>query len=80
MLRVVINRLKAKAEEQQEEEQAGFRPGRSTVEQIVNSRVSIEKHLQTPARSVPQIHRLQESVWQGLACRPVQVLRSFNYR
>ena len=28
------------------EEQAGFRPGRSTLEQIFNSRVIIEKHLQ----------------------------------
>ena len=71
MLRVVINRLKAKAEQLLEEEQAGCRPGRSTVEQIVNSGISTEKHLQTPARSVPQLHRFQESVWQGLACRPV---------
>ena len=37
MPRVVLNRLKAKAEELLAEEQAGFRPGRSTVEQIFNS-------------------------------------------
>ena len=43
MLRVILNRLKAKAEELLAEEQAGFRSGRSTV---VNSRVIIEKHLQ----------------------------------
>ena len=46
MLRVILNRLKAKAEELLAEEQAGFRPGRSTVEQIFNSRVIIEKRLQ----------------------------------
>ena len=28
------------------EEQAGFRPGRSTVEQIFNCRIMMEKHLQ----------------------------------
>lgn len=46
MLRILLNRLKTKAEEILAEEQAGFRAGRSTVEQIFNSRVLIEKHLQ----------------------------------
>ena len=46
MLRVILSRLKAKAEEPLAEEEAGFRPGRDTVEQIFNSRVIIEKHLQ----------------------------------
>ena len=46
MLRVILTRLKTKAEELLAEEQAGFRPGRSTVEQNFNSRVIIEKHLQ----------------------------------
>ena len=45
MLRVLLNRLKAKAEELLAEHQAGFWPGRSTVEQSFNSRVIIEKHL-----------------------------------
>ena len=44
MLRVIFSPLKAKAEELLAE-QAGFRPGRSTVEQIFNGRVTIEKHL-----------------------------------
>ena len=35
MLRVIINRLKPKAEEVLAEEQAGFRPGRNPVEQIL---------------------------------------------
>ena len=46
MLLVILNRLKAKAKELPAEEQADFRPGRSTVEQIFNSRVIIERHLQ----------------------------------
>ena len=46
MLRVILNLLKAKAEELPAEEQAGFSPGQSTVEQISNSQVIIEKHLQ----------------------------------
>ena len=46
MLRVILNRLKAKAEELLADEQAGFRPGRSSVEQILNGRVITEKHLQ----------------------------------
>ena len=37
MLRVILNRLKPKAEELLAEEQAAFRPGWSTVEQIVES-------------------------------------------
>ena len=46
MFRVILNQLEAKAEELLAEDQAGFRPGRSTVEQIFNSLVITEKHLQ----------------------------------
>ncbi|KAL8610857.1 hypothetical protein ACOMHN_056712 [Nucella lapillus] len=46
MLHVLLNRLKGKSEEILAEEQAGFRPKRSTVEQIFNIRILIEKHLQ----------------------------------
>ena len=46
MLRVILSRLKAEAEELPAEEQAGFRPGLSTIEQIFSSRVITEKHLQ----------------------------------
>ena len=46
MLRVILNRLKTKAEEVLSEEQAGFRAGRSTMEQIFNCRVLAEKHMQ----------------------------------
>ena len=41
MLKTLLNRPKNEAEEQ-----AGFRPGRSTVEQIFNFRIMMEKHLQ----------------------------------
>ena len=46
MPQVILNRLKAKADELLAEEQLGFRPSQSTVDQIFNSRVIIEKHLQ----------------------------------
>ena len=46
MLRIILNRLKKEAEEHLAEEQAGFRAGRSTVEQIFNCRILMEKHLQ----------------------------------
>ena len=46
MLRVLLNRLKSQAEEIIKEEQAGFRPGRGTNEQIFNLRILCEKYLQ----------------------------------
>jgi hypothetical protein len=46
MLTVLLNRLKPQAEEILAEEQAGFRPRRSTTEQIFNLRILCEKHLQ----------------------------------
>ena len=45
MLRVILKRLTVKAEELLAEEQAGFRPGRSTVKHIFSGRVIIGKHL-----------------------------------
>ena len=46
MLKVLLNRLKPQAEEIIAEEQAGFRIGRSTTEQIFNLRIICEKYLQ----------------------------------
>ena len=46
MLKVILNRLKPQAEEIIAEEQAGFRAGRSTTEQIFNLRILCEKDLQ----------------------------------
>ncbi|KAI0221682.1 hypothetical protein LSAT2_027035 [Lamellibrachia satsuma] len=46
MLKILLNRLKPQAEEIIAEEQAGFRAGLSTIEQIFNLRILCEKHLQ----------------------------------
>ncbi|WP_293682112.1 reverse transcriptase family protein, partial [Thiolapillus sp.] len=46
MLKIILNRLKPKAEKIIAEEQAGFRAGRSTTEQIFNLRILCEKYLQ----------------------------------
>ena len=46
MLKVILNRLKPQAEKIIAEEQAGFRAGWSTTEQIFNLRILCEKYLQ----------------------------------
>ena len=46
MLKVILNMLNTQAEEIFAEEQAGFRAGRSTTEQIFNLRILCEKYLQ----------------------------------
>ena len=46
MLMSILNRLKPQAETIIAEEQAGFRAGRSTTEQIFNLRILCEKYLQ----------------------------------
>ena len=46
MQKIILNRLKPQAEKIIAEEQAGFRAGRSTTEQIFNLRTLCEKYLQ----------------------------------
>ena len=46
MVRIILNRLRPQAEEIIAEEQAGFRTGRSTTEQIFNLRILCERYLQ----------------------------------
>ena len=46
ILKIILNRLKPQAEKIIAEEQAGFRAGRSTPEQIFNLRILYEKYLQ----------------------------------
>ena len=46
MLKIILNRLQPQAEEIIAEEQAGFRAGRSTTEQILNLRMLCKKYLQ----------------------------------
>ena len=46
LLKIILNRLKPQAERIIAEEQASFRAGRSTTEQIFNLRILCEKYLQ----------------------------------
>ena len=46
MLKIILNRLKPQAEKIIAEEQAGFRAGRNTAEQIFNLCILCEKYLQ----------------------------------
>ena len=46
MLKIILNRLKAQVENIITEEQAGFRAGRSTTEQIFNLQIICENYLQ----------------------------------
>ena len=46
MLKIILKRLKPQAEKIIAEEQAGFRAGKSTTEQIFNLRFLCEKYLQ----------------------------------
>ena len=46
ILKIILNRLQPQAEEIIAEEQAGFRAGKSTTEQIFNLRILDEKYLQ----------------------------------
>ena len=78
MLHIILNRLKPQAEEVLAEEQAGFRARRSTVEQIFNCRIMIEKHLQHQRElhhNFIDFKKAFDRVWHdGLW----QVLREFN--
>ena len=78
MLQVILNRLKTKADELLAEEQAGFRTGRTTVEQILNSQVITKKHLQHRHdlfHNFLDFKKALDIVWcAGLW----QVLRTFN--
>ena len=80
MLRVILNRLKAKAETLLAEEQAGFIPGRSTAEQIFNSRVIIEKHLQHQRDLFHNFIDLKKAFDRVQRAGLWQVLRSFNVK
>ena len=46
LLKIILNRLQAQAEEIIAEEQAGFRAGRSTTEQLLKLQIICEKYLQ----------------------------------
>ena len=58
MLKIILNRLKLQAEKIITEEQAGFRAGRSTTEQIFQLTHSLWEISPAPARPLPCLHRL----------------------
>ena len=78
MLRIILNRLKAKAEEPLAEEQPGFRSDRSTVEQIVKSRVIIERHLQHQRDLFHNFIGFKKVFGRAWHAGLWQVIRSFN--
>ena len=45
LLRIILNRLNPQVERILSDEQAGFRKGRSTIEQIFNCRILMERHI-----------------------------------
>ena len=67
MLKIILNRLQPQAEEIIAEEQAGFRAGRSTTEQNIQSQYPLREIPAASAESLPWLHRLQEGLWQGMA-------------
>ena len=60
------------------EEQAGFGLGRSTEEQICNSRVIIEKHLQHQRNLFHNFLDFKKAFDRAWHVGPWQVLRTFN--
>ena len=46
LLKIILNRLKPQSKNLTAEEQAGFRAGKSTTEEIFNLRILCEKYLQ----------------------------------
>ena len=77
MLRVILNRLKAKAEELLTTNQADFRPGRSTVERIFSSRVITQKHLQHQRDLLHNFIDFKK-VFDRVACRPLAGPQELN--
>ena len=68
MLMIILNRLKPQAEKIVAEEQAGFRAGRSTTEQIFNLRIICEKyfqHQQDPYHVFIDFKKAFDRVWHA---------------
>ena len=67
MLKIILNRLQPQVEEIIAEEQAGFRAGKSTTEQNIQSQDPLREIPAASAEYLPCLHRLQEGLWQGMA-------------
>ena len=76
MLRVILNRLKAKAEELLAEEQAGVRPGRRA--SVFNSQVITGQYLQHQRHVYHSFIDFKEAFDRAYLAGPWQVSRSFN--
>ena len=70
MLRVIRDRLKAKAEKLLLQKQARFRPGRSTEEHIFNSRVIIGKYQRDLFRNFIDFKKPFDRVWHAPVADP----------
>ena len=68
MLKITLNRLKPQAEKIIAEEQAGFKAGRSTTEQIFNPRILCEKYLQHQQDLYHVFIDFKKTFRQGLTC------------
>ena len=78
LLRIILNRLRSQAERIIAEEQAGFRKGRSTAEQIFNLRMLSEKFRtdQKPLfHNFIDFKKAFDRVWQEGVCA---IMRMFN--
>ena len=78
LLRVLLNRLRPQVEQILSEEQAGFRRGRSTTEQIFNLHLLDEKHRnigQVMYNTFVDYRKCFDRVWQEGMCA---VLRKYN--
>ena len=62
ILKIILNRLKPQAEKLIAEEQAGFRAGRSTTEQIFNPTNPLREISAAPTRPLPCLQRLREGL------------------
>ena len=70
MLKIMLNRLKPQAEKIIVEEQAGFRAGRNTTEQIFNWQILCEKYLQHQQDLYHVFRRLSTGFGMQLCAQP----------
>ncbi|XP_052215828.1 uncharacterized protein LOC127834211 [Dreissena polymorpha] len=78
MLGIILNRLKSQAEEPLTEEQAGFRAGRSTLEQICHCSVIIKKLLRHQRELFNTFIDLKKACNRVWYCGIWHVMRGFN--
>ena len=93
MLKIILKRLKPQAEKIIAEEQAGFRAGRSTTQQIFNLRILCEKYLQHQQDLYPvfvDFKKTFDRVWHAalwatmkmynISTNLIQVIKNLYYK